>query len=259
MAKNLPVGRNSNAMTDFLEATPEVATLNQYWYSPRTIGAIVSELESGACGLRVAFLSTPSVYFSLPEASAVRRASYCFDLDEQWASEARFRRFDFNDERVDDDLAGTFDCCVVDPPFITRDVWARYASCVRSALKAEGGRVLLTTVGENEAMLRTVLGPLLGAGLRKTRFMPAMQRAALPYQYSLYVNYDLAAASALAAWNDEVPDEFRESNAARMPDEDAAAAAGGAAADDAPVAGTSLTFEELLERELRREGGGGPP
>ena len=135
---------------DFLDATPEVASLNQYWYSPKTIGAIVEELESGRCGLRVAFLSTPSLFFSLPESSEVRRASYCFDLDEQWATAERFRRFDFHDEKVDDDLAHSFDCVVVDPPFITRDVWTKYAACVRSALRP-GGRVVLTTVGETGA------------------------------------------------------------------------------------------------------------
>jgi len=90
---------------DFLAKTPEAPALNQYWYSERTIAALVEELASGRCGKRVAFLSTPSVYFSLPETSAVRQNSYCFDLDEQWADDPRFRRFDFNAGRVDADLA----------------------------------------------------------------------------------------------------------------------------------------------------------
>ena len=234
---------------DFLACTPEVAALNQYWYSPATIAALVAELESGRVGRRVAFLSTPSVYFSLPEASATRAASYVFDLDDQWAATTpAFRKFDFNAGRVDADLAGTFDVVVVDPPFITRDVWAKYAACVRSALRP-GGRALLTTVGENEAMLRRALGGDLGAALRKAPFMPAMQSGALPYQYSLFLTYAPHADSPLAAWNDEVPDDFREANARRMPDEAAAAAA----AAEAPVGGKALSFEALLERELARE------
>ena len=232
---------------DFLDATPEVASLNQYWYSARTLAALVAELESGACGLRVAFLSTPSVYFSLPEASAVRQASYCFDYDDQWNGDPRFRFFDFNSEKIDADLEHAFDCVVVDPPFITRDVWAKYAACAQSALKPGGGKLILTTVGENEAMLRRVHGAL-GDALRKTPFMPAMQDAKLPYQYSLFVNYDLGAASHLAAWNDEVPDEFRASNAERMADEAPDRSQG-----EAPVGGAGLSFEELLERELQRE------
>lgn len=92
-----------------------------------------------------------------------------------------------------------------------------------------GGFVLLTTVAENEAMLRSVLGAEIGGisivslmqlvfssdnrcagSLRKATFMPAMHRDALPYQqnrsascvlllrirhmdrYSLFVNYELA-------------------------------------------------------------------
>ena len=70
---------------------------------------------------------------------------------------------------------------VVDPPFITRDVWALYAEAIKLCLKpGGGGRVIMTTVGENEAMLRGLLGPELGGGLRKATFMPAMQRPNLP-------------------------------------------------------------------------------
>ncbi|KAJ8599144.1 hypothetical protein CTAYLR_008302 [Chrysophaeum taylorii] len=195
-------------MMAFLEATPEAASLNQYWYSRRTIKALVAEIESGACGARIAFLSTPSVYFSLPESCAeVRARSFVFDRDRQWASLPNFRDFDFNDgaDAIEPSLRYTFDATVVDPPFITRDAWAKYAAVVRRAL-APGGRVLLTTVGENEAMLRTLLGPEIGASLRKTTFMPAMHRASLPYQYSLFVNYDLRPDSALREWNPEVVD-----------------------------------------------------
>ena len=111
-------------------------------------------------------------------------------------------------------LRQSFDYCVVDPPFITRDVWAKYADAIRLCLKPSNGRVILTTVGENEAMLRAELGSSLGSSLRKTKFMPAMQKPwygfGLPYQYSLYVNYELRPESALNKWNDEVPKEFAE-------------------------------------------------
>ena len=100
-------------------------------------------------------------------------------------------------------------------------------------------------------MLRDVLGPEIGGALRKATFMPAMYcaRASLPYQYSLYVNYEPTSGSALAEWNDEVPDEFRASNAIRMPDE----APKQRTHDEAPVGGTKLSFEALLERELAKE------
>ena len=148
---------------------------------------------------------------------------------------------------------------VVDPPFITREVWSKYAKAIRSALKPNGGLVMLTTVGENEAMLRHELGDALGRTLRKTPFMPAMPHPTLPYQYSLFVNYEPAPQSPLLRWNDEVDDDFRASNEQRMPDLDDSTAqtrttAVPAAYNDKPIAGTQLSFDELLARERRAEG-----
>lgn len=258
----------------FLRSAPEVADMNQYWYSPTTIETIVDELEAAAAAqsgnspLRVACLSTPSVFFSLAEDSAVRAGSIAFDYDRQWEGHANYRFFDFDDPSgtIEPVLQHSFDFCVVDPPFITRDVWTKYAEAIRLCLKPAGvggtpGRVILTTVGENEAMLRTVLGEELGRSLRKATFMPAMQKPwygfGLPYQYSLYVNFDLRAESRLNSWNHEVPEEFSDSNASRMPDEDVGArvaAVGGASeGTERAIGGSGLSFEEILEREMAKE------
>ena len=56
----------------------EKLTLNQYWYSAKTIGTMVAEIERVA--KRVAFLSTPSVYFSLASDSELRKNSRLFDV-----------------------------------------------------------------------------------------------------------------------------------------------------------------------------------
>ena len=124
---------------------------------------------AGGKPYRVAFLSTPSVYFSLPEDSPARRGGIAFDYDRQWEGHPSYRFFDFNDApgTIDSELQHSFDMAVVDPPFITRDVWSLYADAIRLCLRPGGGRVVLTTVGENEAMLRTVLGKELGSSLRK--------------------------------------------------------------------------------------------
>ena len=85
----------------FLRSAPEVADMNQYWYSSTTISTIVAEIEAVAAAggqpLTVAFLSTPSVYFSLPEGSATRASSIAFDYDKQWQGHPNYRFFDFND------------------------------------------------------------------------------------------------------------------------------------------------------------------
>jgi len=59
--------------------------LNQYWFSPPTIQAMVDEVEAG--GGKAAFLSTPSVYFSVSKATRasckvfdVRRVCCAFEI-----------------------------------------------------------------------------------------------------------------------------------------------------------------------------------
>lgn len=64
-------------MTSFLGENPENGDLNQYWYSRKTISTIVDEIVSLKV-LRVAFLSTPSIYFSMPQ--DMRDNSYLFDV-----------------------------------------------------------------------------------------------------------------------------------------------------------------------------------
>ena len=50
-------------LNPFLARHKEKCELNQYWYSKATINFIASECES--FGTKIAFLSTPSIYFSL--------------------------------------------------------------------------------------------------------------------------------------------------------------------------------------------------
>jgi hypothetical protein len=50
-------------LNPFLAKHKEKSDLNQYWYSKATINFMVSECEQS--GKKIAFLSTPSIYFSL--------------------------------------------------------------------------------------------------------------------------------------------------------------------------------------------------
>jgi len=50
----------------FLEYTPEDSQFNQYWYSKPTIQALCEAIVEVASGKRIAFLSTPSLFFALP-------------------------------------------------------------------------------------------------------------------------------------------------------------------------------------------------
>ncbi len=61
----------------FLIRNPEKADFNQYWYSPKTIQFILEQLKSQKGG-SIAFLSTPSIYFSLDE--EMKKTSKIFEV-----------------------------------------------------------------------------------------------------------------------------------------------------------------------------------
>ena len=65
------------ASNGFLNLTPENRELNQYWYSKPTIDFMVGLCERH--GKRIAFLSTPSIYFSLKN-KEIKKSSVCFDV-----------------------------------------------------------------------------------------------------------------------------------------------------------------------------------
>jgi hypothetical protein len=220
----------------FLSEVGENSSLNQYWYSSKTIRAMACDLE--AQELRVAFLSTPSVYFSLTDGCATRNKSIVFDYDRQWENHPNFRFYDFNDaQTIPDDLRGSFDMCVIDPPFITEDVWRKYAEAVKLCLRP-GGTVMCTTVAENESLLNSLFG-----GITHVRFLPSIPN--LPYQYRLFLNYE-PRSSGLNEWNDEIPREFESLTACCEKPEDRGAEA-------TVCSGGKLSFEELMERELAKE------
>ena len=181
----------------FLSTTKEVEDLNQYWYSNRTISAMARDVEDvcAAPETRAAFLSTPSVYFSLSK--EVRARSWCFDLDTQWQKEPGYVCYDFNKPigfEGADELKGTFDMVIIDPPFITREVWEKYTETARWLLKP-GGHVMGSTIQENAPFMKELLG------VEPQAFMPSIPT--LVYQYYLYASYE---SKHLKLKNPEIPD-----------------------------------------------------
>eukprot|EP00898_Chlorokybus_atmophyticus_P009068 jgi/Chlat1/9162/Chrsp97S08439 len=164
----------------FLQAYGEKAELNQYWYSPHTIATLVQEIEVKASA--AAFLSTPSLYFSLKD-QKLQQASRVFDFDTQWAGDPNFVLYDFNKpEELDASLHHRFDYIVIDPPFITPQCWRNYAQTAR-LLASETGKsnILLSTIAENANLLHELLA------VSPCEFKPSIPH--LVYQYSMYTNY----------------------------------------------------------------------
>eukprot|EP00913_Durusdinium_trenchii_P023085 g21675.t1 len=174
-----------------ISCTEERADLNQYWFSPLTVAAFVAEITEGATpparSAAAALVSSPSVYFSLPEES--RANCKVLDYDRQWASDPGFVFYDFNAPEElpqelsrfapmrrfgDAELRGAFDFILIDPPFITREVWEKYAITARY-LACDGARFLCTTIAENASMMSELLG------LHPVKFRPGIPN--LVYQW----------------------------------------------------------------------------
>lgn len=234
----------------WIDAHAEVADMNQYWYSPDTIGALVRVLRAHCLGgappsadggaLDCAFVSTPSLYYVL--APEERQASRVLDYDRKLAraDASGYVFFDFNDppETLPAELKGAFKAVVIDPPFITRDVWEKYARVARWLLKPQDGLVIASTVIENAPMMAELLD------VRPNIFLPSIPH--LPYQYALYTNFD---APELGEPNPEIPADPHELLRAQA---DGVHLAESRAAE-APLAGAgpAYDFEAMIEKAMR--------
>eukprot|EP00793_Prasinoderma_coloniale_P001766 PRCOL_00003572-RA len=137
---------------------------------------------------RAAFLSTPSIFFSLKN-KELRANCVLFDLDPQWTNLDNYVIYDFNKpDELPEELAADFDYAVIDPPFITHEVWALYAVATR--------KILISTIPENADFLRKELG------VEPRPFQPSIPN--LVYQYCLYSNYESAP---LMELNPEIPQD----------------------------------------------------
>ncbi|CAM9116743.1 unnamed protein product [Ascophyllum nodosum] len=86
---------------------------------------------------------------------------------------------------------------VVDPPFITREVWEQYAAAARLLLRPGGaGRVLCSTISENASSMNELLGAT------PCKFKPSIPN--LVYQYELFTNYH---SERLNVPNPEIPSD----------------------------------------------------
>jgi len=227
------------------------ADLNQYWYSAHTISTLLQAvkeqmaakgmLEGSAC-LKVAYISTPSLFFALD--ADERTGSRVLDFDRSLGAGCNeFVFYDYHQPTtLPAELQHAFTMVVIDPPYIEQDVWQKYAQTAKFLL-AEGGSVIGTTVIENGALLQAELG------LTPNVFLPSIPH--LPYQYAAFTNFQ---SPALSVRNPEVaqdPDEILHASRETALDR-------GPGSAEAPIrgAGAAYDFEAMLEAELRRTGGG---
>lgn len=75
----------------------------------------------------MAFVSTPSVCCSMPK--ELRENCTLLEFDEKLKTEKNFVFYDFNKPlELPTTLEGKFDFILIDPPFITEEVWSKVSS-----------------------------------------------------------------------------------------------------------------------------------
>jgi EEF1A lysine methyltransferase 1 len=80
------------------------------------------------------------------QGSQLRKDSIVLDFDKQWESDPGFVFYDFNaPDNIPDELRGSFEGVLIDPPFITPEVWEKYAKTAKLLLK-ENGKIICTTI-----------------------------------------------------------------------------------------------------------------
>lgn len=193
----------------FLLRTKEKSDFNQYWYSSHTIEKVVEEIESCLAPIvngkdenndlfYCAFLSTPSIYFSL-NSKEIFEKSLLLDYDkvfEKRCKSSMYFQYDFNHpENIPEIYKNKFRYIIVDPPFITREVWELYTIAI-NYLAAEGAYILCSTIQENKDMMKEILN------CEPLKFMPSIPH--LVYQYFFYSNY--LPLNGLKDINEEIPE-----------------------------------------------------
>jgi predicted methyltransferase len=103
-------------------------------------------------------------------------------IDTSLSYDPNYLYFDFeNPESLPSHIMGTFDMFVIDPPFITSDVWEKYALTVKRLMRTSNGYILTTTIAENEELMYRLFQAT------STIFKPCIPH--LVYQYRTYTNF----------------------------------------------------------------------
>lgn len=163
-------------------------------------------------------------------------------FDKQWESDPGFVHYDFNDpSSVPAEMHHSFDLAVVDPPFITQEVWEKYTVTIKLLVKdgvdKDGGELGRRTVRHCwpcrsrrcsccwrcgvlcvcvcVVACAVPAGKILCSTIQENAdmmkglldvvpqaFMPSIPH--LVYQYSMYANYPT---THMAKKNPEIPDD----------------------------------------------------
>lgn len=173
----------------FLKLFSEKEDINQYWFSESTIEFIVNQiLKHTDENSKIAFVSTPSIFFSCDD--AIKQRSKLFDFDDRLLKRhTNAVKFDFNDfvELIkNEEFISRFDFVLIDPPYINEPSWTKFAEFARIISKKENeiikAKILTCSIAENQEILKKLLD------LKMQKYQPSIPH--LVYQYNFFANYE---------------------------------------------------------------------
>ncbi|KAI8345826.1 putative N6-adenine methyltransferase-domain-containing protein [Mortierella sp. GBAus27b] len=160
--------------------------LSQFWYDEATSEKLAREiLDNTDANSIVCCISSPTAYVKLMSMDPPNTNNlFLFEFDTRFDVYGRhFIHYDYSkplEFRLAEELKGSVDMIVVDPPFLSEECLTKTLQTVRSLLK-EGGKVVLCT--------GLVMAKIAKEdGLELTTFHPGHQNG-LSNDFRCYVNY----------------------------------------------------------------------
>lgn len=132
--------------------------LSQFWYSSETAEALASELLSDSKKLdniRVGILCAPSVYPKLMRHKP--KDAWLFEYDTRFEVLAgqKFVKYDYNFPfRLPQELKGTFDRLIIDPPFLSDECETKAAMTARWLGKTDARLIVCSGAKMRDLLLR---------------------------------------------------------------------------------------------------------
>ncbi|GAA5826705.1 hypothetical protein JCM11251_002862 [Rhodosporidiobolus azoricus] len=172
-AANAASGEEERMMSpaDFRKMFGEDWQLSQFWYSDN-FASHFSRFVYSFCTptTRIAFLSCPTSYVAFQHQNPLKDA-WLFEYDARFRLFAadKFVHYDLEEpEKFPEELRGTVDIAIADPPFLNEVTNQYFSTTLRSLLKPTGKLILLTSTSV-EARPRIYDSPPIGP-LHETSF-----------------------------------------------------------------------------------------
>jgi len=167
--------------------------LSQFWYSSEFANKFVSYVASQceSADQRLAFLCCPTSFVAFRHAFPSRPAKLLeFDKRFGLVDKRNYIFYDLDDpEAIPDELAGSIDLAICDPPFLNERTNRKVAQTLHKILKP-GGRMMILTSTSVLDHLRTVYTAPIGPLYRSK--MPVEHAGGLANDFGLWQSWSTA-------------------------------------------------------------------